>query len=133
MTVTKFRCIYDPMIAKLITWGENREQAIQRMRRALDEYKLVGINTTIPFHQQLLSSEAFLSGDFYTDSLETDPALKPDPSAHHDQATLAAIVAALAESRRQPGLVKANGSLAQPQTEHSSWKEVARREILRRG
>lgn len=126
---------YDPMIAKLITWGEDRPQAIQRMRRALDEYKLVGINTTIPFHQQLLGSQAFLSGDFYTDSLETDPALKPDPSAHHDQATLAAIVAALAESRRQPGATKGNGndSPTQPQTERSAWKEVARREVLRRG
>lgn len=132
---------YDPMIAKLITWGDNREQAIERMRRALAEYKIVGVNTTIPFHQQLLTSEAFLSGDFYTDSLETNPSLKPNPTAHHDQATLAAVIAALAEHTKQrTGQAKntsgsndtssANGTSAETS---SPWKEAARREILRRG
>jgi acetyl-CoA carboxylase biotin carboxylase subunit len=131
---------YDPMIAKLITWGVDREQAIQRMHRALAEYKIVGVNTTIPFHQQLLSSQAFLSGDFYTDSLETDPSLKPDPAFHHDQAALAAIIAALVENERvRSGAARTNVNSSTPNvnssnavSEVSYWKEAGRREVLRR-
>jgi len=46
---------YDPLIAKLIVWGESRAQAILRMRRALDEYKILGVKTNIPFHQKMLT------------------------------------------------------------------------------
>ncbi|PIV27538.1 MAG: pyruvate carboxylase subunit A, partial [Anaerolineae bacterium CG03_land_8_20_14_0_80_58_20] len=51
---------YDPMIAKLIVWGETRGQAILRMRRALEEYRIVGVRTNIPFHQSLMDSTRFL-------------------------------------------------------------------------
>ena len=57
---------YDSMISKLITVAQTREEAIQKMKRALDEYIIEGIKTTIPFHQQLLENEKFLSGDFTT-------------------------------------------------------------------
>lgn len=129
---------YDPMIAKLITWGENREQAIARMQRALQEYKIFGVRTTIPFHQQLLDSEPFLKGDFYTTSLETNPALKPDPDYHHNQTVLAAVAAALAEHYKQlegPTKISAtngNGKAATPPAERSEWKQAARREMFRR-
>ncbi len=58
---------YDSLVSKLITWGENREEAIQRMKRALDEYGITGIQTTIPFHQRLLDTPAFQEGDVTTD------------------------------------------------------------------
>jgi acetyl-CoA carboxylase biotin carboxylase subunit len=62
---------YDSMIAKLIVWGNTREEAIERMKRALDEFVIEGIETTIPFHRKVLKHEAFISGDFNTKFLET--------------------------------------------------------------
>ncbi|MBC8110682.1 MAG: acetyl-CoA carboxylase biotin carboxylase subunit, partial [Verrucomicrobia bacterium] len=57
---------YDPMIAKLITFGKDREEAIQRMKRAIDEYQLVGIANTLAFCKFVLEHEAFLDGSFDT-------------------------------------------------------------------
>jgi acetyl-CoA carboxylase biotin carboxylase subunit len=57
---------YDSMISKLITVAQTREEAIQKMKRALDEYIIEGVKTTIPFHQQLLENEKFINGDFTT-------------------------------------------------------------------
>ncbi|MEE9471807.1 MAG: acetyl-CoA carboxylase biotin carboxylase subunit [Gemmatimonadota bacterium] len=53
---------YDPLIAKLITWGRNREEAIVRMRGALDEFLIAGVHTTIDFHREILAEPAFRSG-----------------------------------------------------------------------
>ncbi|MBF0338644.1 MAG: acetyl-CoA carboxylase biotin carboxylase subunit [Nitrospirae bacterium] len=61
---------YDSLIAKLITYGSNRHEAIERMRRALSEFKIEGIKTTIPFHRTLLSNADFLAGRFDTGYLE---------------------------------------------------------------
>ncbi len=61
---------YDSLISKLICWGENRLEAIERMHRALDEYAITGIRTTIPFHQRVLSHPAFIKGDVTTDFIE---------------------------------------------------------------
>ncbi len=61
---------YDSMIAKLIVWAPTRIEAIKRMQRALDEYIIEGIKTTIPFHQSILTAEEFLGGKFGTDFLE---------------------------------------------------------------
>jgi acetyl-CoA carboxylase biotin carboxylase subunit len=57
---------YDSMISKLITVAQTRDEAILKMKRALDEYIIEGIKTTIPFHKQLLKDERFLEGDFTT-------------------------------------------------------------------
>ncbi|WP_088104725.1 acetyl-CoA carboxylase biotin carboxylase subunit [Halalkalibacter urbisdiaboli] len=62
---------YDSMIAKVITYGNTREEAISRMKRALSEFEIEGVDTTIPFHLRLLSHETFVSGDFNTKFLET--------------------------------------------------------------
>ena len=61
---------YDSLIAKLVVHADTREEAIERMLRALDEFIVVGIKTTIPFHKQLLQTEAFKSGDFDTGFLD---------------------------------------------------------------
>ncbi|MCD8200222.1 MAG: acetyl-CoA carboxylase biotin carboxylase subunit [Coriobacteriaceae bacterium] len=63
---------YDSLIAKLIVWGETRDEALARGRRALDEFVIEGVATTIPFHQQVLANEAFKSGTVYTDFLEVE-------------------------------------------------------------
>ena len=62
---------YDSLLAKLIVWGATREEAIARGKRALSELSIEGIPTTIPFHQAVLENEAFLSGEVYTDFIET--------------------------------------------------------------
>jgi len=61
---------YDSMIAKLIVWGTTREEAILRMKRALREFAIEGIKTTIPFHLKVLDHEKFISGDFDIKFLE---------------------------------------------------------------
>lgn len=72
-TITPF---YDSMIAKLIVWGRNREEAIERMKRALNEFAIDGIDTTIPFHLKLLDNELFKKGDFDTKFLDKYPIYK---------------------------------------------------------
>jgi acetyl-CoA carboxylase biotin carboxylase subunit len=62
---------YDSLIAKLIVKGKNREEAISRMHRALDEFVIEGIKTTIPFHKKLMKNEKFQSGIFDTNFIET--------------------------------------------------------------
>ncbi|MFD1885177.1 acetyl-CoA carboxylase biotin carboxylase subunit [Paenibacillus wenxiniae] len=61
---------YDSMIAKLIVWAPTREEAIAKMKRALDEFAIDGIHTTIPFHLRLLNHETFVRGDFDIKFLE---------------------------------------------------------------
>ena len=61
---------YDSMIAKLISVEKKREEAINTMSRALSEYVIEGVKTTIPFHQQLMRNEDFISGNFTTKFLE---------------------------------------------------------------
>lgn len=69
---------YDSMIAKVITYGNTREEAIARMKRALDEYVIEGVYTTIPFHLRLLNHEKFVEGDFNTKFLEEYPLTDKD-------------------------------------------------------
>ena len=61
---------YDSLVSKLIVWGLTREEAINRARRSLREYRIEGIKTTIPLHLRLLEDEAFLSGHYHTGYLE---------------------------------------------------------------
>jgi len=61
---------YDSLIAKVIVWGSDRSEAIARMKRALDEFVVDGIYTTIPFHQKVLLNDAFCSGNVTTDFIE---------------------------------------------------------------
>ncbi len=61
---------YDPMISKLIVWGKNREEAILRMKRALSEYIITGVKTTIPFHLRVMNNEHFIRGTFDTDFID---------------------------------------------------------------
>ncbi|SDY56459.1 acetyl-CoA carboxylase, biotin carboxylase subunit [Evansella caseinilytica] len=69
---------YDSMIAKLITYGDTREEAIAKMKRALSEFVIEGIDTTIPFHLRLFNHEVFVHGDFNTKFLEDYPLKQED-------------------------------------------------------
>lgn len=66
---------YDSMIAKVIVWGRDRSEAIERMKRALDEFVIEGVDTTIDFHKKLMDNEIFKSGKFNTKFLETNKIL----------------------------------------------------------
>ena len=79
---------YDPLVSKLITYGANREEARRRMLRALDEYEIEGIKTTIPFHSLMLADQRFVTGDYHTGTVEREmdlsvlkeaPVPKPKP------------------------------------------------------
>ena len=83
---------YDPMISKLVVWGEDRAQAVARMRRALDEYIVRGIETNLPFHRRCLRHPAFVAGDYDTGFIGREAAALA-PSADADE-TLAAVLAA---------------------------------------
>ena len=61
---------YDSMISKVIAWGRDRNEAIERMKRALSEFEIKGVETTIPFHKALMDTEIFKSGEFNTRFLE---------------------------------------------------------------
>lgn len=86
---------YDPMIAKLITYGANREEAIERMIRAIDEYDITGIQTTLSFGKFVMQHEAFTSGKFDTHFVSkyfNADSLKHD---NEDEAMLAALTTVL--------------------------------------
>ena len=80
--------MYDPMVSKLIVWDADREQATQRMLRALSEYEIEGLKTLIPFHQALLATEQWAKGDTCRELLEDKKWLKtlafPKPAAPAD-------------------------------------------------
>ncbi|MBI2269757.1 MAG: acetyl-CoA carboxylase biotin carboxylase subunit [Bacteroidetes bacterium] len=85
---------YDPMIAKLITHGKDREEAIDRMVRAIDDYKIIGVETTLGFCKFVLKHSAFVSGDFDTHFINhhfTPEMLKYE---NEEEAEVAAIIAA---------------------------------------
>ncbi len=66
----KIQPYYDSLVAKLLVWGKTRAEAIERMKRALDEFVIDGIHTTIPFHLKVMDTEAFRSGRFSTHFIE---------------------------------------------------------------
>jgi acetyl-CoA carboxylase biotin carboxylase subunit len=121
---------YDPMISKLITWGETRPQALARMRRALAEYEVRGIKTTIPFFHWVLDDEDFVAGRVDTGFIDRKLASRSgapfrEPGADHHE--LAAIVAALTQATRaaRPALTPAAAA--------SRWKDQGRVESVNRG
>lgn len=69
---------YDSMVAKLITHGATREEAINRMKRALDEFVIEGVKTTIPFHSLLMDHDVFTEGDFNTNFLQDYPIMESE-------------------------------------------------------
>jgi len=121
---------YDPLIAKLIAWGETRAAALQRMRRALRELVIVGLPTSQVFHLRLLEDPAFQRGEVDIGYLERDgERLLAEPLAAALQRPIAVAAALLAEERRTggsaPRLRSLNGA------GESAWVRAARQEALR--
>ena len=120
---------YDPMIAKLIVWGETRAQAILRMRRALEEYRIVGVRTNIPFHQTLMDSHRFMGGQYDTRFVEERFSMETASETREDDTEIAAILATLVahqETERSANIVNRN------ERDASNWKWVGRWERMHR-
>jgi acetyl-CoA carboxylase biotin carboxylase subunit len=88
---------YDPLLSKLITWGKTREEAILRMTRALSEYQVYGIKTTIPFFQRILQHPRFLAGVYNTHFIAE---LEKEPEREDPAEEIAALIAAGIKSGR---------------------------------
>jgi acetyl-CoA carboxylase biotin carboxylase subunit len=103
---------YDPMIAKLITYGSNRQESIDRMIRAIDEYIIVGCETTLPFCNYVMKHDAFTSGNFDTNFVKhyfTPDVLKS--ATTKEEETVAALIAAelfVAESKATNNTTQSN-------------------------
>ncbi len=108
---------YDSLVAKLIVYGGDREQALARLRRALDEYQILGVKTTLPFHRRLVDDPAFIAGDIDTRFLERRFNFESPPTSDDDSALL---VAALLAHQRRGG----NNSATPGGT--SRWKQSGR-------
>lgn len=118
---------YDPMISKLIAWGESRASAILRMRRALQEYRIVGVRTNIPFHQMLINSHRFMAGQFDTRFIEERFSIQE--SINEDDQEIAAIMSTLVAHHNQQ---KASRFVMKNKRDTSNWKWVGRWERMHR-
>ena len=120
---------YDPMIAKLAVWGRTRYEAIERLRRALDEYQVAGITTTLPFFREVARDEEFVAGKldtgFITRFNERRTVIEPP----QEQVDLAIIAAAIHYARHEQPVFVPTG----PQTASDGrWKMAGRAAGLRR-
>jgi acetyl-CoA carboxylase, biotin carboxylase subunit len=114
-TVPRF---YDTLMAKLIVWGPDRDTATARMRRALGEYRITGIHSTIPVLERILADPEFAAGRLHTGFMERLLASAPAPGSRRRLALVAAALAAYeAAGRRAPSL---------PGAAPSAWKQSGR-------
>ncbi len=120
---------YDALISKLICWGETRGEAILRMRRALEEYRILGVKTNIPFHQHIMDSHRFIAGSFDTRFVEERFSMDELEEEKEHLAKIAAVMAALVthrESQSASQIVRRN------KRDTSNWKWVGRWERMNR-
>jgi len=94
---------YDPIISKLVAWGKDREEAIARMRRALNEYVVTGVKTTIPFHIRVMNNRHFLEGNFNTNFIDKVffPEERERELPHFEVAVIAAAIQVYLDERKQ--------------------------------
>jgi acetyl-CoA carboxylase biotin carboxylase subunit len=118
---------YDPLLAKLVVWGSDRAEAIARTRRALDEYEVFGIETTIPFFRRVLEHPDFLAGRIDTGFIDralAEGILSEDAPAPELE-RVALLVAALNAGRNGP-------ARPAPLARESAWKSAGREALLNR-
>ncbi len=127
---------YDPMLAKLIVWGADREQAVRRMRRALVDLVILGVETSRDFHIRVMDDAEFQRGDIEIQWLERRLPSLVEKKAAPDASRVAAIAGALlAERDRTARSTSASGQSQHvgeaPRSEPDSWKQFARVDGLR--
>ena len=110
---------YDPMIAKLAVWGRTRGEAIDRLRRALDEYKVAGITTSLPFFREIVRDEEFIEARLDTGFITRFNERRSEPQISTEDTDLNIIAAALHYAKHQPQVVRSQNPI-------SKWKLSAR-------
>jgi acetyl-CoA carboxylase biotin carboxylase subunit len=116
---------YDALVSKVIVHGKTREETIARMKRVLEEYRLIGIRTNIPLHLVLLDNPAFLAGEFDTQFIQDEILLENDTDSLKDLPEIGALVAVIATHKHsQRSAVEINRG----KSELSNWKLAGRRE-----
>jgi len=121
---------YDSLIAKLITWGSDRDQAIRRMRRALEEYVVQGVETTIPFELLVMKNQRYIDGKLSTHFIADEfPDLAASLAQPEDEMALSAMAAAIVDFQRKSKMA----GLGQRETSTAdSWKLSGRIDGLRK-
>ena len=120
---------YDSLMSKLIAWGETRGQAILRLRRALEEYNILGVVTNIPFHQNLVNQTRFLAGNFNTRFVEEHFSMKKAEETKETLPDIAAIIATLIEHQHAE---RSAHIIQRGKRDTSNWKWVGRWERMHR-
>ncbi len=117
---------YDPLIAKLVTWAESRPLAIERMHRALNEFVLDGVATTIPFHRWVMTSDAFREGDFDTSFVAEY--FRPEAARAEELEKAAAVLCTLLTHFREGAAPAAGAASRDGALAADPWRLAARRE-----
>jgi acetyl-CoA carboxylase biotin carboxylase subunit len=120
---------YDSLISKLICWGESRGTAILRMRRALEEYRILGVMTNIPFHQNIMNSHRFIAGQYDTRFVEERFSMDEAEEGKESLPDIAAIMATLVAHRQTQ---QASQIVRRAERDTSNWKWMARWERMQR-
>jgi acetyl-CoA carboxylase biotin carboxylase subunit len=120
---------YDPLLAKLVVWGSDRAEAIARLRRALDEYEVFGIQTTIPFFRSIIGHPDFNAGHIDTGFIDRALAegILADSELSSEEVRVALLAAAL-DATTAPS----NGAGPPKDAAKSDWKTAGRDALLRR-
>jgi acetyl-CoA carboxylase biotin carboxylase subunit len=121
---------YDPMIAKLIAWGADRDEAIRRMRRALGEYEIAGVRTTIPFCLWVLNHPKFCAGDFDTHFVQSEfrdvSLLSMDGQLDLAAAALAAVLHQEGKSPETANSLSSHANSSSSPWKLRGWKQMQR-------
>ena len=120
---------YDSLISKLICWGETRGEAILRMRRALEEYRILGVKTNIPFHQNILASTRFIAGRYDTRFVEERFSMDRAEAGKKNLAAIAALMATIVAHREGQ---RASQIVRKSERDTSNWKWMGRWERVNR-
>jgi acetyl-CoA carboxylase biotin carboxylase subunit len=119
---------YDSLISKLIVHAETRAEAILRMRRALEEYRIIGINTNIPFHQNMMDSHRFMAGRYDTRFVEQRFSMQQADRGRKFYPNIAAVISTLVAHQE---LQRSANMIEWDQRETSNWKWARRSERMR--
>ncbi len=117
---------YDPLIAKLLVWAPTRREAIERMKRALREYTIRGIKTSIPFHLLVMDNPQFVAGEYDTTFIDRILGKIEYKKENHQIAAIAALITKTLQEQKTTATTKST------QQKISPWKLAARQSMLRR-
>jgi acetyl-CoA carboxylase biotin carboxylase subunit len=120
---------YDSLISKLICGGETRGEAILRMRRALEEYRILGVKTNIPFHQNIMDSHRFMAGQYDTRFVEERFSMDQASGKQKEHAEIASIMATVVAHRESQ---RASQIVRKSERDTSNWKWIGRWERINR-